>query len=160
MQVLKSFFENIEELKQVNCAISDYFVEFTLNNLNSDEKFRNIQLNVMLPVFTSYRVDSEKYYLEGKIKKLQKIYNEIEKEASGNILLEQYVLEKTGIKLEMSERYFRKLYNIVQRGKIKNDNEYQMICDQINILCQMKEKEEKLITDLNLLILDFEKIKR
>ncbi|WP_298894362.1 hypothetical protein [uncultured Psychroserpens sp.] len=154
---MKNFLENIDDLLRVNCAISDYYVEFTLNNLNPDEKLRSVQLDVMLPMFKSYRVDSEKYHSEGKLKKLQSIYNGIEKEASENIMLEQYVFEKIGIKLGMRERYNRKLNKIIERGKLKNENEYHMIMDQINILCQLKDRDDEVIDNLNTLIIDFEK---
>lgn len=82
MRNMKSFLENIDDLLRVNCAISDYYVEFTLNNLNPDEKFKGVQLDVMLPMFRGYRIDSEKYHSEGKLKRLQAIYKGIEREAA------------------------------------------------------------------------------
>jgi hypothetical protein len=154
---MMNFLENIDDLLRVNCAISDYYVEFTLNNLNPDEKFRSIQIDLMLPVFKQYRTDSEKYHLEGKLKKLLSIYNGIEKEAAENIMLEEFVFEKTGIKLGMRERYYQKLNKIIGRGKLKNESEYHLIMDQINILCQLKERDDEMITHLNNLISDFEK---
>ena len=157
MRNMKNFLDNIDDLLRVNCAISDYYVEFTLNNLNPDEKLKSVQLDLMLPMFKSHRIDSEKYHSEGKLKKLQAIYNGIEKEASEDIMLEQYVFEKTGIKLGMLERYNQKLNKIIERGKLKNENEYHMIMDQINILCQLKERDDKMIDDLNKLIIDFER---
>lgn len=157
MRNMKSFLENIDDLLRVNCAISDYYVEFTLNNLNPDEKFRSVQLDLMLPMFRGYRIDSEKYHSEGKLKKLQAIYKGIEQEAAENIILEQFVFEKTGIKLGMRERYNSKLNKIIERGKLKNENEYHMIMDQINILCQLKERDDQMIDNLNKLIIDFEK---
>lgn len=157
MRNIKNFLENIDDLLRVNSAISDYYVEFTLNNLNQDEKFRSVQLDLMLPKFTSYRSDSEKYHSEGKLKKLQGIYKGIEQEAAENIFLEQFVFEKTGIKLGIHERYYNKLNKIIERGKLKNQNEYHMIIDQINILCQLKERDGKMIDNLNKLIIEFEK---
>lgn len=154
---MKNFLENIDDLLRVNCAISDYYVEFTLNNLNPDEKFRTVQIDLMLPAFKKYRTDSEKYHLEDKLKKLRSIYNGIEKEAAENVMLEEFVFEKTGIKLGMRERYNQKLHKIIERGKLKNENEYHMIMDQINILSQLKERDDKMITNLNKLITDFEK---
>lgn len=154
---MKNFLENINDLLRVNSAISDYYVEVTLNNLNADEKFRSVQIDLMLPTFKKYKTDSEKYHSEGKLKKLQSIYNEIEKEASDNIVLEEFVFEKTGIKLGMREPYNKKLNKIIERGKLKNQNEYHMIMDQINILCQLKDRDNKMISDLNQLITDFEK---
>ena len=157
MRNMKSFLENIDDLLRVNCAISDYYVEFTLNNLNPDEKIRGVQLDLMLPMFKSYRSDSEKYHSEGKLKNLQGIYKGIEKEAAENIFLEQFVFEKTGIKLGMRERYYYRLNKIIERGKLKNENEYHMIMDQINILSQLKERDDKMIDNLNKLIIEFEK---
>lgn len=153
---MKSFLENIDELLHVNCAISDYYVEFTLNNLNPDEKIKSVQLELMLPMFKCYRSDSEKYHSEGKLKKLQRIYKGIEQEAAENIFLEQFVFEKTGIKLGMFERYYNKLNKIVERGKLKNENEYHMIINQINILCQLNERDNDMIDNLNKIIIDFE----
>ena len=108
-------------------------------------------------MFKRHSIDSEKYHSVGKLKKLQAIYNGIEKEASEDIMLEQYVFEKTGIKLGMLERYNQKLNKLIERGKLKNENEYHMIMDQINILCQLKERDDKMIDDLNKLIIDFER---
>lgn len=151
-----NFLENIDELLKVNCAISDYYVEFTMNNLNLDEEFRSIQLDLMLPMFKKYRSDSEKYHKEGKIKKLQLIYKNIEQEASENIMLEEYVFQQTGIRLGMQERYYKRLKKIIERGKLKNENEYHMIMDQINILCQIEERDNEMINQLNKLIIEFE----
>ena len=160
MRNMKSFLENIDDLLRVNCAISDYYVEFTLNNLNPDEKIRGVQLDLMLPMFKSYRSDSEKYHSEGKLKKLQEIYNGIEKEAAENIFLEQFVFEKTGIKLGMRERYYNRLNKIIERGKLKSKSEYHMLMDQINILSQLKERDDKMIDNLNNLIIEFHKFKK
>jgi hypothetical protein len=66
----------------------------------------------MIPMFKSYKIDSEKYHSEGKLKKLQGIYKGIEQEAAENIFLEQFVFEKSGIKLGMRERYYNKLNKI------------------------------------------------
>jgi hypothetical protein len=154
---MKNFLENMDELLHVICAISDYYVEFTLNNLNTDERFRSVQLTLMLPMFKQYRTDSEKYHADGKLKKLKSIYNGLEKESADNIMLEEYVFKKTGIRLGMLERYNQKLNKIIERGKLKNENEYHMIMDQINILCQLEVPDEKMINDLNKLIIDFEK---
>lgn len=152
-----SFLENIDDLLRVNCAMSDYYVDFTLNNLNPDENFRSVQLDLMLPIFKSYRSDSEKYHSEGKLKKLQGIYKGIEQEVAENIILEQFIFEKTGIKLGMCERYYNKLNKIIERGKLKNKTEYHMIMDQINTLCQLRERDDKMIDNLNKLITEFER---
>jgi hypothetical protein len=154
---MNSFLENMDDLLRVNCAISDYYIEFTLNHLNPDNTFRNFQLEVMIPMFKKYRSESEKYYSKGKLKKLQAIYNGIEKEAAENVMLEEYVLEKTGVTLGMMERQKQKLRKIMERGKLKNENEYHMIMDQINLLSQLKNCDNKLISELNTLIIDFEK---
>jgi hypothetical protein len=153
---MKNFLENIDDVLRVNCAISDYYVEFTLQNLHPDENLRGIQLDLMLPTFKSYRSDSEKYHAEGKLKKLQRIYKAIEKEAAEDSMLEQFVLEKTGIKLGMSERYHSKMNKIIERGKLKNESEYHMIMDQINVLCQLEQRDDQMINNLNKLIIDFE----
>lgn len=154
---MKSFFEDINALLKVNCAISDYYVEFTNNNLCEDEKMKRIQVELMLPMFKSYRSDSEKYYNTGKLKKLQSIYRGIEQEASEDIRLEDYVFQKTGIKLGMSERYNKRFKKNLERGKLKSINEYNMVMDQIDILCQLKERDDEMINKLNELIIDFEK---
>ena len=74
---MTNFIENIDELLAVNCAISDYYVKFTENNLVKDEMLREVQIEFMLPMFKSYKTDSEKYFQEGKLKKLQKIFKTI-----------------------------------------------------------------------------------
>jgi hypothetical protein len=132
-------------------------VQFTFNNLNPDEKLRSVQLDLMLPMFKGYKTDADAYLEAGKLKKMQALYNSLEKEASENVLLEEYVFEKTGIRLGMRERHQNRLQKIIDRGKLRNAQEYHMIMDQIDILCQLKERNDALINELNALVSAFEK---
>src|SRR4051812_561885 len=117
---MKNFLEDIDQLLKINCAISDYYIEYTNSNLTDNEKLRAIQIDFMIPMFRSHRTDSEKYHKEGKLKKLQSIYKSIEQESAENVLLEEYVFNKTGVKLGMQERYYKRLTKILDRGKLKN----------------------------------------
>ncbi len=151
-----NFIENIDELLIVNSAISDYCVKFTENHLVKDEALRKVQIEFMLPMFKSYKTDSEKYHSEGKLKKLQKIFKTIEQDASEDVLLEEYVLKNTGIQLGMKDRYFKRFDKILERGKLKTNREYYFIMDQINVLCQLEVKNDEMIEKLNHFVLKYE----
>ncbi len=110
----------------------------------------------MLPMFKSYKTDSEKYHSEGKLKKLQKIFKTIEQDASEDVLLEEYVLKNTGIQLGMKDRYFKRFDKILERGKLKTNREYYFIMDQINVLCQLEVKNDEMIEKLNHFVLKYE----
>lgn len=70
----------------------------------------------------------------------------------------QYFLDTYGIDLmELNKKKLEKIAKILERGKIKTDNEFRMIEEHVSELCQTDGNQE-MIDKLNGLLLDYEKL--
>lgn len=75
-----------------------------------------------------------------------------------NFLIEnqQYFMDTYGVNiLELDKKKQNKIAKILERGKIKTDNEFRMISEYVDELCQYDSNQE-MIDKLNILLADYE----
>jgi hypothetical protein len=69
---------------------------------------------------------------------------------------QQYFMDKYGINiLDLDKKKQNKIAKILERGKIKTDNEFRMINEHVDELCQIDGNQE-MIDKLNILLADYE----
>ena len=69
---------------------------------------------------------------------------------------QQYFMDKYGINiLNLDKKKQNKIAKILERGKIKTDNEFRMINEHVDELCQIDGNQE-MIDKLNILLADYE----
>lgn len=72
------------------------------------------------------------------------------------IIHQAYFMEKFGFNiLELNKRKMNKIAKIMERGKIKTDNEFRLLNGYVDELCQTSGAPD-LIDQLNKLLLDYE----
>lgn len=100
------------------------------------------------------------FYESGKYKMLKTQYNFILEEAVHwpEFLIEnhQYYLDNYGINiLELDKKRLNRIAKILERAKIKTDNEFRLISEHVDELCQTNGNPE-LIGKFNTILLDYE----
>lgn len=145
-----------ESLFNIISAYVDYLLESLEKNPAEDEKLRAIQLEIMRPNYEIIRDLAKKAFEEGKTGKLKRMFKDLFQDAWEDVLLEEYVFERTGIRLGMADKMKEKLREIVARGQIKNENEYYLVMERIDVLAQLGARDEALIDNLNQIVTKFE----
>ena len=104
----------------------------------------------------------EKFYGEGKKGMLSSIYRatipEVVRFPDFLIENQQYFMDTYGVNiLDLDKKKQNKIAKILERGKIKTDNEFRRILEHVDGLCQTDGNSD-MIEKLNVLLRDYEEL--
>ncbi|SMC74845.1 hypothetical protein [Pedobacter africanus] len=149
MKQKEEYLVELEFIKSWNTTVLDFmstkipelkdFSEITKQSLSSYSG--KVNKNVLLGFRSSYR----------DINEMAKNLSPLDYEELNKLLLAKFHLDFTDI----DQRINSKIASVVLLGRIDNEEEYKMIEDKVNELCQNKEKNPT-IDALNTLLLSYE----
>lgn len=166
------FIIDIEVMENIDKYL--YYRDFCVRFVNY---IKEDMLTKRHTTYESWSDESIKWCVDGHIKYIDTVIKLYDKEKKGTLhsyynecvseaihfyvfLAEnrQYFLDTYGIDLmELNKKKLEKIAKILERGRIKTDNEFRMIEEHVSELCQTDGNQE-MIDKLNVLLLDYEKL--
>ena len=78
-------------------------------------------------------------------------------EREDDIGLHNYIFKRTGLQIDLREKLLKRIEKTIERGRINTNNQLYDVMNEIDFLCQQEKPDEKRISILNSLVLDYEK---
>lgn len=75
---------------------------------------------------------------------------------TGDLNFERYIKEKTGYDIDIFANFQKRIEKIIERKKIKTENEYRDVLAMVDNLCQQTPVDQEKIDVLNNLLIDFD----
>jgi hypothetical protein len=111
--------------------------------------------------YQQLKIQTEEHFKKGRLTRLKQWFKDlIEMQVEcGNLKFNQYLKDKTKYEIDIFKSYFQRVEKIIEKGKIRTDNQYYDINIMIDQLCQTEPMDIKKIDLLNKLITDYEQYK-
>ena len=138
------------------------FCNYSIKHIQSDKSLSESDVSFCIePLERQINVVNE-WYDNGKRGLLDKVYRMDSQLALDypDFLIEnqKYFMDEYGVNiLELDKKKQDRIARILERGKIKTDNDFRLIYEYVDELCQTEGNSE-LIDKLNALLLDYEKL--
>lgn len=136
------------------------FCNYTIKCIQSDTSLSDADISFCIEPLKRQIQEISKQYDNGEKRRIDKIYRMDVKEAFDypDFLIEnqQYFMDTYGVNiLDLDKKKQNKIAKILEKGKIKTDNEFRMINEYVDELCQSDGNQE-MIDKLNILLADYE----
>lgn len=151
----KSKQSELEKYEKLNLATLDYYIsskerKIKTKDFDSDQHYKALKEHVK----TAFK--------QGKLTMLKQWFNDLTEELreTEDFYFNDFIKETTGIDINIHERFDKRISKIISRQKIKTSNEYRDILTKVDYLTQLKSPDQDLLSQLNSLLIDFEKAKK
>jgi hypothetical protein len=145
--------EKQSELKQhrdILLATLDYFIE----------RSKGINYGEFDPIahYQQLKVQTEENYQKGRLTRLKQWLRDMTEEPgeTGDLSFGRYIKEKTGYDIYIFGTFQKRIDKIIDRKRIKTENEYRDILAMVDNLCQQTPVDQDKIDLLNNLLIDFD----
>lgn len=138
------------------------FCNYSIKQIQSDKSLSESDVSFCIEPLERQINDVNEWYNNGKRGLLDKVYRMDSQLALDypDFLIEnqKYFMDEYGVNiLELDKKKQDRIARILERGKIKTDNDFRLIYEYVDELCQTEGNSE-LIDKLNALLLDYEKL--
>jgi hypothetical protein len=108
--------------------------------------------------FLHLKEQTAEHYHKGRLAKLKQWLRDMteEQRETADFNFGRYIKEKTGHDIDIFGSFHKRIDNIIERKRIKNENECRDAMSMVDNLCQQTPIEQEKIDTLNNLIIDFE----
>lgn len=142
----------LEKYRSLNIVAIDYFLEtgtmkFQTADFNSNQYLQSMKNQV------------EGLYQKGSLTKLRQCFQNLTEpqRETEDLKFLVFLKERTGLEIDIFQRFYDRVDKIISKGKIATANQYQDTLSMVDKLTQMKKVDTLKIEALNSLLLDFEK---
>jgi hypothetical protein len=128
----------------------------------SIDRFRtaNLKFEEYDPIahFEQLKHQTEEHYSKGRLTRLKQWLRDMTEEPreTGDLSFGRYIKEKTGYDIDIFSNFQKRIDKIIERKKIKTENEYREVLAMVDNLCQQSPVDEHKIDILNNLLIDFD----
>jgi len=128
----------------------------------SIDRFRtaNLRFGEYDPIahFEQLKQQTEEHYRQGRLTRLKQWLRDMTEEPRETIDLSfgRYIKEKTGHDIDIFGNFQKRIDKIIERKRIKTENEYRDVLAMVDNLCQRTPVDEHKIDILNNLLIDFD----
>ena len=128
----------------------------------SIDRFRtaNLKFEEYDPIahFEQLKQQTEEYYSKGRLPRLKQWLRDMTEEPreTGDLSFGRYIKEKTGYDIDIFGNFQKRIDKIIERKRIKTENEYRDVLAMVDNLCQQTPVDEHKINILNNLLIDFD----
>jgi hypothetical protein len=107
---------------------------------------------------TSLKTQTEEHFEKGRLTTLKQWFRDLTEPyiETKDLGFNKYLQEKTGYDIDIFQSYFDRVEKIVAKGAITTDNQFYDIGIMVDQLSHVKPLDEKRISQLNKLIVDYE----
>jgi hypothetical protein len=135
--------------RDILLATFDYFID----------RSANIKYDEFDPVdhFKLLKQQTEEHFQKGRLTRLKQWLRDMTEEPreTGDLNFGRYIKEKTGYDIDIFDNFQKRIDKIIERKKIKTENEYRDVLAMVDNLCQQTPVNEQKIDVLNNLLIDF-----
>lgn len=136
--------------RDILLATLDYFID----------RSANIKYDEFDPVehFKLLKQQTEEQFQKGRLTRLKQWLRDMTEEPreTGDLSFGRYIKEKTGYDIDIFGNFQKRIDKIIERKKIKTENEYRDVLAMVDNLCQQTPVDEHKIDILNNLLIDFD----
>ena len=138
------------------------FCNYAIKRIQSDTSLSDADISFCIEPLKRQIQEISKQYDNGEKRLIDKIYRMdiIEAFDYPDFLIEnqKYFMDTYGVNiLDLDKKKQNKIAKILERGKIKTDNEFRMILEHVDGLCQTDGNSD-MIEKLNVLLRDYEEL--
>ena len=136
--------------RDILLATLDYFIDrsasIKYDGFDSVEHFKHL------------KQQTEEHFQKARLTRLKQWLRDMtaEPRETGDLNFDRYIKEKTGYDIDIFDNFHRRIDKIIERKKIKSENEYRDVLAMVDNLCQQTPVDEYKIDILNNLLIDFD----
>lgn len=136
--------------KDILLATLDYLTE-RLQSVNNDEYH-------LTPHFQQLKKETEVHFQKGRLTRLKQWIHNMTEEfiETGDSDFGRYIKEKTGYDIDIFRSFQKRIDKIIERKKIKTENDYRDVLAMVDNLCQQSPPDQNKIDILNNLLTYFD----
>jgi hypothetical protein len=140
----------LKRYKDILLATLDYHIE----------RSKGTNFSEFDPVahFQQLKEQTEENFQKGRLSRLKQWLRDMteEQRETGDLSFGRYIKKKTGYDIDIFGRYQKRIDNIIERKRIKTENEYRDVMAMVDNLCHQTPVDKSKIDLLNNLLIDFE----
>lgn len=140
----------LKRYRDILLATLDYFID----------RSASIKYDEFDPVehFNQLKQQTEEHYQKRRLTRLKQWLRDMTEEPreTGDLSFERYIKEKTGYDIDIFGNFQKRIDKIIERKKIKTENEYRDVLAMVDNLCQQIPVDQEKIDVLNNLLSDFD----
>lgn len=110
--------------------------------------------------FKSLKKQAHEHYEKGRLTKLKQWFRDITEEVDDNPRFREYIKNKTGLDIDLKNRFEKRIERIIKNAVIKNENQFRDVMEKLNDVSQLESLDKKEIEFFNSLLVDFENRQR
>lgn len=142
----------LEKYRDLNLATLDYLSEnmkITTNDFDSSQHYQKLKIEV------------NESFTKGRLSKLKQWFRDLTEmpRETEDLKFSDFIKERTGLEVNLYERFEKRISKILDQGKIKTANDYRDVMTKVDYLTQRESADQSLIDQMNSLLIDFEKKK-
>lgn len=140
----------LQRYRDILLATLDYFID-----RSKGVNYREFDPTVH---FQQLKEQTEEHYQKGRLTRLKQWLRDMTEEPreTGDLSFGRYIKETTGYDIDIFGSFQKRIDKIIERKRIKTENEYRDVLAMVDNLCQQTPVDQDKIDLLNNLLIDFD----
>ena len=133
----------------IDYSLENPFMKIKTADFDSDQHYMTL------------KIQAEEHFQKGRLTKLKQWFRDLTEMyiETGDLKFNQYLQHKTNYQIDIFESYFKRVDQIVEKGKITSDSQFYKINSMVDQLCQINPVDSEKIETLNKLLRNYEQRK-